>query len=70
MLSSNDPLLHFHLYRWLLSHGQQRHLLDINSDFLETFLRAHEELELLWQLYVRYVNISIFLEKRFAYASI
>src|SRR4051794_21073314 len=50
IIGSTDPLLHFSVYAWLLARNLQEMLLKIDSEHLETYLRAHEQLDLLWKV--------------------
>ncbi|KAG0042079.1 hypothetical protein BGZ83_000923 [Gryganskiella cystojenkinii] len=56
-LAFDDSLFHTYLYDWLLSHNRVDYLLEINSPYIEDYLRQCTELDatrdLLWRYYVK-----------------
>ena len=66
IINSDDELCHIALYRWFIDRGLYQQLLELDSQYIEVYLRHefdrtgnNEALDLLWQYYVRNENHSL-----------
>ena len=65
-LQSEDQLFHIHIYEWLISHNLTEKLLEIQSPYLEPYLKRNAQisadpptmLDLLWRYYEKSKNYT------------